>query len=73
MITIKRLSAWKYDTSASGGVAIGIVALEGGALYFLDPNGLSHRFRYGGLGVKWTPIVGPKLARAKRESAWVCL
>jgi len=23
--------------------------------------------------VKWTPLVGPKLARAKRESAWVCL
>src|SRR5664279_2022478 len=50
MITIKRLSAWKYDTSASGGVAVGIVALEGGALYFLDPNGLSRKFRSGGLG-----------------------
>jgi hypothetical protein len=23
--------------------------------------------------LKWTPLVGPKLARAKRESAWVCL
>jgi len=50
MITVKRLSAWKYDTSASGGVAVGIVALEGGAIYFQDPNGLSRKFRYGGLG-----------------------
>jgi hypothetical protein len=25
------------------------------------------------LALKWTPLVGPKLARAKRESAWVCL
>jgi hypothetical protein len=33
MITIKRLSAWKYDKSASGGVAMGIVALEGCALF----------------------------------------
>jgi hypothetical protein len=23
--------------------------------------------------LKWTPLVGPKLARAKRESAWACL
>jgi ABC-type multidrug transport system fused ATPase/permease subunit len=30
---------------------------------------LSARF----FSMKWTPLVGPKLARAKRESAWVCL
>jgi len=33
-----------------------------------DPDGLAELRR-----VKWTPLVGPKMARAKRESAWVCL
>jgi hypothetical protein len=50
MIIVKKLSAWEYETSASGGIGIGLVAAEGGAIWLYDPKRLRQRFRYGGVG-----------------------
>jgi hypothetical protein len=50
MILIKKRSAWRYDTFASVGIGVGLVAAEGGSLSFLDPRNTRQQFRYGGVG-----------------------
>ncbi len=55
MILIKKESAWKFVTSASGGIGVSLLAAEGGAIYFNDPLGAAQTFHYGavGAGLSW--------------------
>lgn len=37
MISIAGESAWTFDTSATGGIGVEFVALQGGAIWLKDP------------------------------------
>lgn len=50
-VTIKKPSAWVFDTSASGGVGLGYAMAEGGAIFLKDPKGKAVTFYYGAPGV----------------------
>ena len=51
MIWIRGQSAWKFVTSATGGLGLEFVAASGGAIYLEDPAGQAQTLHYGGLGV----------------------
>jgi hypothetical protein len=38
MLGIKKESEWQFETSASGGVGVAFMAVEGGAIYLRDPR-----------------------------------
>jgi hypothetical protein len=44
-------SGWKYETSASGGIAIGDVLASSGKFVLESPDGELHAFSYAGLGM----------------------
>jgi hypothetical protein len=51
MLSIKKQSAWKFQTSSSGGIGVEFVAAEFGTIYMTDPKGNYQGLRYGGAGV----------------------
>ena len=55
MLWIKKESAWTFETSATGGVGVEFVAVEGGAIYLRDPknNPATLRFGAAGAGISW--------------------
>lgn len=50
-ITIKKESKWIFDTSATGGVGVGLVTGSGGLIQLKNPAGMPVKFHYGGAGV----------------------
>jgi hypothetical protein len=51
MIGIRKESAWKFVTSATGGAGVELFAAEGGCIYLQDPSGQNITFKFGGAGV----------------------
>jgi hypothetical protein len=49
-VTIKKESAWKFNTFGSGGLSVGFVAVSGGQVVLDDPSGNATTFTYGGAG-----------------------
>lgn len=49
-VTIKKESAWKFNTFGSGGLSVGFVAVSGGQVVLNDPSGTATTFTYGGAG-----------------------
>ena len=47
----KKMSAWKFVTSSSGGLGIEFFAAEGGKIYLDDPTGSLKTFDYGVVGL----------------------
>ncbi|TCP71724.1 hypothetical protein [Sphingomonas sp. PP-CE-1G-424] len=47
-------SKWTYETGATGGIGIAIVAVSGGAIFLKSPKGNVERFVFGGLGAGWS-------------------
>lgn len=64
-LSIRKKSAWKFDTSGTGGVGIEFVAASGGTVVLDDPAGRETRFRYaaGGGGLSWGIRKVPKIGR----------
>jgi hypothetical protein len=50
MFGIKKESAWTFETSATGGVGVEFVAVEGGAIYLRDPRNNRVTLRFGAVG-----------------------
>jgi hypothetical protein len=55
MFMIKKESAWKFETSGTGGVGIEFVAIEGGVIYLRNPSKNVETFHFGavGAGLAW--------------------
>ena len=74
MFGIKKESAWTFETSATGGVGVEFVAVEGGAIYLRDPrnNPVTLRFGAVGAGLSWglkLPKIGKiNLPKARGKS-----
>lgn len=49
-LRIKKSSAWKFETSATGGLGIGLAAASGGLIRLADPSGKLVDFHYGSIG-----------------------
>ncbi len=49
-LTIKKESAWKFNTFGSGGLSVGFAAVSGGQVVLDDPSGNPITFTYGGAG-----------------------
>ncbi len=49
-ISIKKKSAWDFQTFGGGGVGVGWVAAAGGAVVLRNPTGTDETFYYGGAG-----------------------
>ncbi len=60
-----RKSDWKFNTSGTGGLGIGLFVIAGGELRLDDPDGQTRVLRYGGAGVGMSVGVRrlPKLGR----------
>ena len=54
MMDITGQSAWTFDTSATGGIGIEFVAVQGGAIYLKDTKGTPVRLRMLAAGVGLT-------------------
>ena len=69
MVTIKKESAWKFNTFGSGGASIGIFAANGGTVRLNEPNGALHSFYYGGVGAGASfGIKLPKIGKVQIET-----
>jgi hypothetical protein len=73
MLTIKHESAWKFQTSSSGGIGVEFVAAEGGSIVFKDPSGAIVSFPYGAAGAGLTagfklPKIGKLALNVKGKS-----
>jgi hypothetical protein len=64
MFGIKKESAWTFETSATGGVGVEFVAVEGGAIYLRDPKNKPVTLHFGaaGAGISWG-IKLPKIGK----------
>ncbi|MGI4796211.1 MAG: hypothetical protein ACRYG8_19570 [Janthinobacterium lividum] len=64
MISITDKSAWTFDTSATGGIGVEFVALQGGAIWLKDPAQASVRLRMVAVGAGLTyGLKLPKLGK----------
>ena len=73
MLMIKHESAWKFQTSSSGGIGVEFVAAEGGSIILKDPSGAVVSFPYGGAGAGLTagfklPKIGKIALNVKGKS-----
>jgi hypothetical protein len=50
MLSVKKESGWRFDTSESNGSSIGVVAAGNGAIYVTDPQGQAATLWYTAIG-----------------------
>lgn len=68
--TIKKTSAWSFNTFGSGGLSLGLISVSGGEIVLNDPAGAATTFYYGGggggvsLGLKL-----PKIGKVQIETS----